>query len=189
MIKIAVLASGGGTNLQSIIDATKSGQIKGRVSLVISDQEDAYALKRAEKNDIKNYYVPKEDRNRKILELLNNHKIDLVVLAGYLKILSSDIIKAYPKKIINIHPSLIPKYCGKGYYGERVHQKVLENKEKITGATVHYVDEGIDTGDIIRQEQVPVMDTDDVKVLGKRVLKIEHKILVEVIEKISKGVL
>lgn len=189
MIKIAVLASGSGTNLQSIIDATESGQINGKVSVVISDQKKAYALERGNINNIKSHYIPKDHRNIEILKLLKAYEIDLVVLAGYLKILSPEIIKAYPKRIINIHPSLIPKYCGKGFYGKKVHEKVLENHEKVTGATVHYVDEGIDTGEIISQVKVEVKDSDDVQSLAKRVLKVEHKILVDVIKNISKGVL
>jgi phosphoribosylglycinamide formyltransferase-1 len=186
-LKIAVLISGGGTNLQSIIDNIENGVIDGEIKLVLSNVKDAYGLIRARNHDIPAFFIDKENRNEKILQLLNNENIDLVILAGYLKILSSEIIKKYNKRIINVHPSLIPKYCGKGYYGEKVHKAVIENNEKYSGATVHFVDEGIDTGEILMQTRVNVNDNDDCKSLAKKVLVIEHRILVSVVEKISKG--
>lgn len=186
-LNIAVLISGGGTNLQSVIDNTENGIINGKVKLVISSNENAYGLERAKNHNINGLFIGKEKRNEKILEKLNEFNIDLVVLAGYLKIISKDILKEYKGKIINIHPSLIPSYCGKGFYGERVHKAVIENKEKFSGATVHLVDEGIDTGKILLQEKIEVSSNDDYKSLAKKVLKIEHRILVKVIEKISKG--
>ena len=186
-LKIAVLISGGGTNLQSIIDNTENGVIDGEIKLVLSNVKDAYGLTRARNYDIPAFFIDKENRNEEILKLLNTEKIDLVILAGYLKILSSEIIKKYNKRIINVHPSLIPKYCGKGYYGEKVHKAVIENNEKYSGATVHFVDEGIDTGEILMQTRVNVEENDDYKSLAKKVLVIEHKILVSVVEKISKG--
>ncbi len=186
-LKIAVLISGGGTNLQSIIDNIENGVIDGEIKLVLSNVKDAYGLIRARNHDIPAFFIDKENRNEKILQVLNNENIDLVILAGYLKILSSEIIKKYNKRIINVHPSLIPKYCGKGYYGEKVHKAVIENNEKYSGATVHFVDEGIDTGEILMQTRVNVNDNDDCKSLAKKVLVIEHRILVSVVEKISKG--
>ncbi|HKL43201.1 MAG TPA: phosphoribosylglycinamide formyltransferase [Clostridia bacterium] len=186
-IKIAVLASGGGTNLQAIIDATEKGLIQGEVSLILSNNEDAFALKRGENKNIPSFYVDSYNRNEKILKLLKAYDIDLVVLAGYLKILSEEIIDAFRNKIINIHPSLLPKYSGKGFYGEKVHQAVINNNEEYSGATIHYVDEGIDTGKILMQKKVKVLDTDDYISLSKRILKVEHEILVTVVEKLSKG--
>ena len=186
-IRIAVLASGGGTNLQAIIDHTENGSIDGQVALVISNNKDAYALKRGEIHSIPSVHVDSPNRNKKILKLLKEYKIDLVVLAGYLKILSEEIIDAFNNKIINIHPSLLPKYSGKGFYGEKVHQAVLKNNESYSGATVHIVDEGIDTGKILMQKKVKVLETDDYISLSKRILKVEHEILVNVVEKFSKG--
>lgn len=186
-IRIAVLASGGGTNLQAIIDHTENEQINGEVVLILSNNKEAYALKRGEQHNIPSFYVEATNRNEKILKLLKEYDIDFVVLAGYLKILSKEIIDAFRNKIINIHPSLLPKYSGKGYYGEKVHQAVISNNDKFSGATVHYVDEGIDTGKILMQKKVKVLDTDDYISLSKRILKVEHEILVNVIEKLSKG--
>jgi phosphoribosylglycinamide formyltransferase-1 len=186
-LKIAVLISGGGTNLQSIIDNVENGVINGEIKLVISNKSNAYGLERAKEHNIPAFFIEKENRNGKILEMLDVENIDLVILAGYLKILSSEIIKKYNKRIINIHPSLIPKYCGKGYYGEKVHKAVIENKEKYSGATVHFVDEGIDTGKILMQEKLEINENDDYKSLAKKILKIEHKILVKVVAEISKG--
>jgi phosphoribosylglycinamide formyltransferase-1 len=186
-IRIAVLASGSGTNLQALIDQSVKGSIHGDVSLILSNNKDAFALKRGEKHNIPSFYVDSANRNEKILKMLNEYEIDLVVLAGYLKILSEEIIDAFRNKIINIHPSLLPKYSGKGFYGEKVHEAVINNNEKYSGATVHYVDEGIDTGKILMQKKVKVLDTDDYISLSKRILKVEHEILVTVVEKLSKG--
>lgn len=186
-LRIAVLASGGGTNLQAIIDHTENNQINGEVALVLSNNKEAYALKRGENHNIPSFYVDAPNRNKKILKLLNEYDIDLVILAGYLKILSEEIIDVYRNRIINIHPSLLPKYSGKGFYGEKVHQAVMNNNEEYSGATVHYVDEGIDTGKILMQKKVKILDTDDYKSLSKRILKVEHEILVKVVEKLSKG--
>ena len=165
MLNIGVLISGGGTNLQAIIDETKSGGINGTVKLVISNKENAYGLERARLSKIKAVYGTDED---KIIELLKENNIDLIVLAGYLKIITPKFVDEFRNKIINIHPSLIPSFCGKGYYGE-----------KVTGATVHFVDEGADTGAIIMQETVNVEQDDDAKSLAKRVLEVEHRILKE----------
>lgn len=176
MLNIGVLISGGGTNLQAIIDETKSGGINGTVKLVISNKEDAYGLERARLSKIKAVYETDED---KIIELLKENNIDLIVLAGYLKIITPKFVDEFRNKIINIHPSLIPSFCGKGYYGEKVHQDVIDYGAKVTGATVHFVDEGADTGAIIMQEAVNVEQDDDAKSLAKRVLEVEHRILKE----------
>lgn len=176
MLNIGVLISGGGTNLQAIIDETKSGAINGTVKLVISNKEDAYGLERARLSKIKAVYETDED---KIIELLKENNIDLIVLAGYLKIITPKFVDEFRNKIINIHPSLIPSFCGKGYYGEKVHQGVIDYGAKVTGATVHFVDEGADTGAIIMQETVNVEQDDDAKSLARRVLEVEHRILKE----------
>ena len=176
MLNIGVLISGGGTNLQAIIDETKLGGINGIVKLVISNKEDAYGLERARLSKIKAVYETDED---KIIGILKENNIDLIVLAGYLKIITPKFVDEFRNKIINIHPSLIPSFCGKGYYGEKVHQGVIDYGAKVTGATVHFVDEGADTGAIIMQEAVNVEQDDDAKSLAKRVLEVEHRILKE----------
>ena len=176
MLNIGVLISGGGTNLQAIIDETKSGGINGTVKIVISNKKNAYGLERARLSGIESVYETDEDR---IIEILEEKNIDLIVLAGYLKIITPKFVDKFRNKIINIHPSLIPSFCGKGYYGEKVHQGVIDYGAKVTGATVHFVDEGADTGAIIMQETVNVEQNDDVKSLSKRVLEVEHRILKE----------
>lgn len=176
MLNIGVLISGGGTNLQALIDGTKSGEIKGNIKVVVSNKKDAYGLKRAKQNNIRGIYETDEN---KIINILKENEIDLVVLAGYLKIINSNFVNEFRNKIINIHPSLIPSFCGKGYYGEKVHQAVIDYGSKITGATVHLVDEGADTGPIIMQDVVRIEKDDDAKSLAKKVLKIEHEILKE----------
>ena len=173
MLNIAVLISGGGSNLQSIIDACESKEIKGNISVVISNKENAYGLERAKKHNIKAIYETEESI---IIDILKENKVDLIVLAGYLKIISPKFVNEFENKIINIHPSLIPSFCGEGYYGKKVHQAVIDYGVKVTGATVHFVDEGADTGPIIIQEIVEVK-TDSVDELAKKVLEIEHKIL------------
>lgn len=186
--RLAVLASGGGSNLQSIIDAVEKQKLNSKIICVISNKEDAYALERARKHQIQAIYIdPKTKINGKnydqqLLETLKQQKVDLVVLAGYLKIVPSEIIDAYPRQIINIHPSLLPKYGGQGYYGIHVHKAVVEAGDKISGATVHFVDKGIDTGDIILQKSIPVLEGDSPQTLQKRILEeVEHKIFVEAI--------
>lgn len=174
MLNIGVLVSGSGTNLQAIIDETLLGNINGKVKVVISNKENAYALERARQNNINAFFETNED---KIIEILKTNDIDLVVLAGYLKIISPRFVNEFRNKMINIHPSLIPSFCGKGYYGQKVHQGVIDYGAKITGATVHFVDEGADTGPIIMQEAIMVKEDDDAISLSKRVLEIEHKIL------------
>ena len=175
--KVAVLVSGGGTNLQALIDKEKAGQLPGlEIVKVIASREDAFALERAAKAGIATAVAPEQEQ---VLAELQASGADLVVLAGYMRVLSPEIIQAYRNRIINIHPSLIPKYCGKGFYGIRVHQAVIAGGEKESGATVHYVDEGVDTGRIILQEKVPVLPGDTPEELAARVLVTEHRILAE----------
>ena len=178
MKNIAVLVSGGGTNLQSIIDAVEVGKINGQIKLVISNKEGAYGLERAKKHNIRAVF---EKDEQAIIDIMKENKIDLVVLAGFLKILSPNFTKAFENRIINIHPSLIPSFCGKGYYGLKVHEAAIEYGVKVSGATVHFVDENADTGPIIRQDTVEVFAGDSPQDLQQRVLKIEHKILNQVV--------
>ncbi len=178
MKNIAVLVSGGGTNLQSIIDAVEAGKINGQIKLVISNKEGAYGLERAKKHNIRAVF---EKDEQAIIDIMKENKIDLVVLAGFLKILSPNFTKAFENRIINIHPSLIPSFCGKGYYGLKVHEAAIEYGVKVSGATVHFVDENADTGPIIRQDTVEVFAGDSPEDLQQRVLKIEHKILSQVV--------
>ena len=174
MVKIGVLISGGGTSLQAIIDGCENKSINGEVKVVISNKEEAYGLERARNHKIT--AICEKDEN-KIIEILKENEVELVILAGYLKIVSPKLVNEYRNKIINIHPSLIPAFCGKGYYGEKVHQGVIDYGAKVTGATVHFVDEGADTGPIIMQKTVEVKQDDDAKKLAERVLEVEHEIL------------
>ncbi|WFA08813.1 phosphoribosylglycinamide formyltransferase [Tissierella sp. Yu-01] len=186
--KIGVLISGDGTNLQSIIDGINGGNINGSIELIISNKRDAYGLKRGKRAGIESLFVNPLDYdnaelfNRKLIDEFQKRDIDLIVLAGYLKILSKEFINAYSGRIINIHPSLIPSFCGKSYYGKRVHEAVIEYGCKITGATVHFVDDNTDTGPIILQQVVKVEEDDTVDSLQKKVLEVEHDILVEAVK-------
>lgn len=178
MTKIAVLVSGGGTNLQALLNAEKDGKIPyGQIVLVVSSRPDAYALERAEKFSKKTAvirrkdYASAEDYDQAMLSLLKDNGIEEVILAGFLSILGQRVIAAYPKRIINIHPSLIPSFCGKGYYGLHVHEAALKRGVKVTGATVHYVNEIPDGGQIIAQKAVEILPGDTPKVLQKRVME------------------
>ena len=178
MLKMAVLVSGGGTNLQAIIDAIESGKItNAEISVVISNNAGAYALKRAEKYGIEarcispKQYESRQAFNEALLEGLQSYQVDLVVLAGCLVVIPEIMVKAYPNRIINIHPALIPSFCGTGYYGLKVHEAVLARGVKVTGATVHFVDEGTDTGPIILQKAVEVKEDDTPEVLQRRVME------------------
>ena len=172
---IAVLISGSGTNLQAIIDNTKNKNINGNIKIVISNKENAFGLERAKKASIKTM-VCKDDE--KLLDRLREEKVDLVVLAGYLKIIPQKIIDEFDSKIINIHPSLIPSFCGMGYYGRKVHEKVYEKGVNFTGATTHFVTRDPDQGPIIYQEIVKIDQNDSVDDIAKNVLEKEHQILV-----------
>ena len=188
-IRIAVLVSGGGTNLQALIDAQKSGAIKSaKIVAVISNNRGAYALERAETAGIKSFIVPKsgESAEAEILHILDTEKIDLIVLAGFMMILSEKFTSRYAHRIINVHPSLIPSFCGKGFYGLRVHEAALEYGVKLTGATVHFVNEIPDGGAIIMQKAVAVQEGDDAKTLQARVMKeAEHIILPRAVEAVA----
>jgi phosphoribosylglycinamide formyltransferase-1 len=187
LYKLAVLISGSGTNLQAIIDAIADGTIhNAKIALVISNREDAFGLERAKKAGIPNIFIANNKKDT-LLKILESHGIDAVVLAGYLSLLSEDVVNTYTGKIINIHPSLIPKYCGKGFYGLKVHQAVIDAGEKFTGATLHFVDSEYDTGKILLQRIVPVLPEDTAESLQKRVLKTEHIILIEGINILTKN--
>ena len=186
---IGVLVSGGGTNLQALIDAQNEGIIKsGEIKLVISNKEDAYALERAKNNGIDAKFIKKDaDFEKNLVAALEEYKIDLIVLAGFLVILSEDFVRKYDKKIINIHPSLIPSFCGDGFYGLKVHEAALKRGVKLTGATTHFVNEITDGGEIIMQKAVEIKEGDTPEILQKRVMEeAEWKILPLSVEKISK---
>ena len=195
MLKIAVLVSGGGTNLQAVIDAIDNGTITNtEIKVVISNNKNAYALERARNHGIEALCIsPKdyEDRakfNEAFLEKLNSYEVDLVVLAGFLVVIPEMMIKQYRNRIINIHPSLIPSFCGTGFYGLKVHEGVLSRGVKVTGATVHFVDEGTDTGPIILQKAVEVQQGDTPEVLQRRVMEqAEWVIMPKAIDLIANG--
>jgi len=178
MKKIAVLVSGGGTNLQALIDEGIS------IELVISSNPDAYALTRAVTHSIKTVVIEKRRFNDEILQILKEHEIDLVVLAGFLLILDEKVVKAYPNAMINVHPSLIPAFSGEGMYGLRVHRAALARGVKISGATVHYVNEICDGGEIILQQTVEVYEDDTPEKLQARVMEVEKKILPQAVKSI-----
>lgn len=189
--KIAVLVSGGGTNLQALIDAQNSGIINsGEIKLVLSNNADAFALTRAERAGIKTAVVSKKELGKeafeeKIIELLSENKIDFIVLAGFMVILSESFTRKYDKKIINVHPSLIPSFCGEGFYGLKVHEAALKYGVKVTGATVHFVNEIPDGGEIIMQKAVEIKEGDTPEILQKRVMEeAEWKILPAALEKV-----
>lgn len=195
MLKLAVLVSGGGTNLQAILDAVCSGTItNARVEVVISNNQNAYALERAKNHGIEALCISPKDYesrdafNDAFLEKLDSYGVDLVVLAGFLVVIPEKMIQKYRNRIINIHPSLIPSFCGKGYYGLKVHEGALARGVKVTGATVHFVDEGTDTGPIILQKAVEVQEGDTPEVLQRRVMEqAEWKILPQAINLIANG--
>ena len=192
MKNIAVFASGSGSDMQSVIDACESGQIDGKVVAVIASRPGIFALERAAKHNIpskvfsvKEYGSP-EAKDGAIVEYLKPMGIDLIVLAGYLSIVSKPLLDVYEGRIINIHPSLIPRHCGKGMYGLHVHESVLASGDKVSGCTVHFVDSGTDTGKIIRQVTVPVEEGDTPETLQARVLVQEHKLLPQVVAELCK---
>ena len=195
MLKVGVLVSGGGTNLQAILDAIDSGKItNAEVSLIISNNPGAYALERAKKHNIEAVCIsPKQFENREefhkaLLAKLKESGVDLIVLAGFLVAIPSMIVEAFPNKIINIHPSLIPAFCGVGYYGLHVHEKALARGVRVTGATVHFVDTGTDTGPIILQKAVKIKSDDTPEILQRRVMEeAEWKILPKAINLIANG--
>ncbi len=195
MLNIGVLVSGGGTNLQAIIDGIENGTITNTaIKVVISNNKNAYALERAAKHGIAakavspKDYETREAFNEALISILDTYNLDLIVLAGCLVVLPEALIRKYKNRIINIHPSLIPSFCGTGYYGLKVHEKALERGVKITGATVHFVDEGTDTGPIIFQKTVEVMADDTAEILQKRVMEqAEWVIMPKAIDAIANG--
>ena len=195
MLNIVVMVSGGGTNLQAVIDAVESGEITNtRIVGVISNNKNAFALERAKRHGIAGRcispkdFASREEFNKEFMEAVDSWKPDLIVLAGFLVVIPPAMIEKYRNRIINIHPSLIPSFCGKGYYGLTVHEKALERGVKVTGATVHFVDEGTDTGPIILQKPVMVEENDTPEILQKRVMEqAEWKILPQAVDLIANG--
>ena len=195
MVRVAVLVSGGGTNLQAIIDAKQAGKIpSAELALVLASNEKAYALTRAANAGIQSTVLRKakgEDvtlYGERLLEVLRKHEIDLVVLAGFLTILPENVIRAYDHRILNVHPSLIPSFCGDGFYGLRVHEAALEKGVKVTGATIHFVNEITDGGDIIAQKAVEVLPDDTPETLQKRVMvEAEWVLLPQAVETVAKS--
>ena len=190
MHKIAVLISGSGSNLQAIIDNIENGHLNCSIEFVISDKPDVYGLKRAEEKGIKTLVfdkkIYKSNLSDAILEVIDN-KVDFIVLAGFLSILKGEILDKFNNRIINIHPSLIPSFCGAGMYGIRVHESVIKSGVKVSGCTVHFVDKGTDTGPVILQKVVPVYFEDDAQSLQKRVLEQEHIDLPEALNLLLQG--
>lgn len=190
MLKVAVFVSGGGTNLQALIDAEKRGELgNGKLSLVISNKSDAYALERAKSAGIDTQVVCRKDFNDaesfcdELLKIVKEKDISLIVLAGFLSILKGDLLKEYEKRIINVHPSLIPSFCGDGFYGLKVHESALEYGVKVTGATVHFVNDITDGGKIILQKAVEIKDGDTPEILQKRVMEqAEWKLLPQAVK-------
>ena len=195
--KIAVLVSGGGTNLQALIDAQKKGVIQsGEIKLVVASNPNAYALQRAANNGIDHFAVSKkecgsqQEFEKKIIDLLEQYNIDFIILAGFLTVLSGDFTARYDHRIINVHPSLIPSFCGDGFYGLRVHEAALKKGVKVTGATVHYVNEIADGGEIILQKAVNIRPDDTPETLQKRVMRLaEWKILPQAAELVSQKII
>ncbi|NMA38403.1 MAG: phosphoribosylglycinamide formyltransferase [Papillibacter sp.] len=189
--QIAVMVSGGGTNLQALIDAQKAGRLKsGEIALVVSNKKGAYALTRAEAAGIPAFYIEKEGFEDRLSGLLAQYKIDLIILAGFLRIFTKNFTDKWPKRIINVHPALIPSFCGNGYYGLRVHEEALKYGVKLSGATVHYANEVTDGGEIILQKAVKVYKKDTPETLQRRVMEqCEWVLLPKAAELVSKKIL
>ena len=193
MKNIAIFASGSGSDMQSVIDATLKGRIDGKVVAVVTNKDGIFAIERAKKHGIDHKtfllsdYKDNGERDKAIIEYLRPYNIDLIVLAGYLAIVTPTLVDEYKDRIINIHPSLIPNHCGKGMYGLNVHKSVIASGDKLSGCTVHYVDYGADTGKIIEQRQVPVMDDDTPETLQARILEVEHVLLPSVVAKLCQN--
>jgi len=192
-MRIAVFASHGGTDMQAIIDGCKSGAIDAEVALIISNNSDSMALERARREKIDHFHLSakkcgSEDALQdKILSLLEEYRIDMIFLAGYMRKLGTRILDKYHNRVFNIHPALLPKYGGKGMYGIHVHEAVIEAGDPVSGVTIHRVNSQYDSGDIVAQAEVPVLPGDDAETLAARVLEREHLFLVEIISKIAKG--
>lgn len=192
MFRIAVLASTRGTDLQAIIDEMQAGKMTGiELAIVASNKKHCQALERAKEQGYKTVFVKTKDRSRKefdekMAKILKKEKVDLIVLVGYMRLLTPEFVQQFPKKIINVHPSLIPKYCGKDFYGQSVHEAVLKNNETETGMTIHYVDQGVDTGEIILQKICKVDTNDTPNSLKQKVQELEKKWYPEVIRNLAK---
>ncbi|WP_041139534.1 phosphoribosylglycinamide formyltransferase [Beduini massiliensis] len=184
MLKMAVFVSGGGTNLQSLIDATQNGSINGEIVLVVSNRKNAYGLERARNASIKAETIKDQDL---LIQRLQEENVELIVLAGYLAIIPEKLVQLYPNRILNIHPSLIPAFCGPGFYGIHVHEAVLKRGAKVSGATVHFVNEEVDGGPIVIQEAVDIADLETAEDIQQRVLKIEHRILPKAVQLFCDG--
>ena len=184
MLKIAVFVSGGGTNLQSLIDATQNGSINGEIVLVVSNRKNAYGLERARNASIKAETIKDQEV---LIQRLQEENVELIVLAGYLAIIPEKLVQLYPNRILNIHPSLIPAFCGPGFYGIHVHEAVLKRGAKVSGATVHFVNEEVDGGPIVIQEAVDIADLETAEDIQQRVLKIEHRILPKAVQLFCNG--
>ncbi|MEG0763302.1 MAG: phosphoribosylglycinamide formyltransferase [Oscillospiraceae bacterium] len=197
MVRVAVLVSGGGTNLQAILDAKANGKMPScEIALVLASKAKVFALERADKANVKSAvlarkeYASAADYDKALLKVLKDNDIQIVVLAGFLTILGESVIKAYPERIINVHPSLIPSFCGEGYYGLRVHEAALARGVKVTGATVHFVNEIPDGGRIILQKAVEIQDGDTAEILQKRVMEnAEWLLLPKAIEMVAQGII
>lgn len=193
IVRIGVLVSGGGTNLQALLDGFSAGNCPGEISLVVSNRKAAYGLERARNAGVEAIYIGRgnypeaSERGEVLLEALISRGIEWIVLAGYLDMLPPALTRHYANRILNIHPSLIPAFCGMGYHGLKVHEAALSRGVKLSGATVHFVDEGADTGPILSQEAVPVFPDDTPETLQKRVLTVEHKLLLEAVEAAVEG--
>lgn len=183
--RIVVFASGSGSNLQALIDAIDQGLVKGSIEAVIADKKTAFALERAARHGIPGILIDKKaigdkiEFKRQLMQHINVIQPQLIILAGFISILPEELVNKYQGKIINIHPSLIPAFCGKGFYGEKVHQAVIDYGVKISGATVHFVDKDTDTGPIILQQALEVFENDTAETLGRRILELEHQLLVK----------
>ncbi len=191
-MQLGFLASHGGSNMQAIIDACKAGRLSARPCVVISNTSDSMAVQRAKTEGIPAYHLSLQTHpdpaalDRAILDVLKRHGVDTVILAGYMKKLGAETLQAYRGRILNIHPALLPKYGGQGMYGKRVHEAVLAAGEKVTGVTIHVVDEHYDAGPIVSQSQVPILEGDTADTLAARVLVEEHRLYVETLQKISR---
>ncbi len=192
-MRIAVFASHGGTDMQAIVDGCKSGAIDAEVALIISNNSDSMALQRAEREGIDHYHLSakkcgsEEALEERVLSLLEEYRIDMIFLAGYMRKLGDRILEAYHDRVFNIHPALLPKYGGRGMYGIHVHEAVIAAGDPVSGVTIHRVNNRYDSGDIVAQTEVPVLPGDDAETLAARVLEREHQFLVEVISEIAKG--
>ncbi len=190
---LGVLISGNGSNLQALIDAVNTKYLAAQIGVVLSNQDGAYGLNRAAQNNIpakalvKSDFVTQDEFDDALINELLEYKVDLVVLAGFLSILSARVVNTFKGRIINVHPSLIPAFSGKGFYGKKVHKAVLDYGMKLSGATVHFVDEGADTGPIILQEAVVVEESDDLDSLSQKILTVEHRLLVEAVRLFAQG--